>query len=1054
MKVKSLSRAVVASKKLRTTLTAALVSLLVSHPVQALPTSFPQYPLQTGLTGGIPPNVMLILDDSGSMDWLVMPDDRSSYSDTGNNKSGYSATPITRSYDPNVIYYNPENTYRPWRKATMPGDPDERMPNASVHQVSRHNTLLTNVNLNLKGDINSFFFIPKVANPNRYNTLHYDLYRISPSGQIQRCKRSNSDCTTKSPDSDWEAKLPPNNQGRNNAEEVQNYANWYHYHRTRMKMAKAGASEAFGQLDKNFRVGYDRINSNTRAQQNTVNKIVYPIPYQTNGGLFEGQNRIKFFNHLQAQTAGGGTPLRLALTRTGEYYKTDNPYKDSNGSLLSCRKNYAVLTTDGDWNGAAPRTPMAFADLVHIANYYWKNDLRKDLTDNVPTSAEDTAKHQHMNTFGISIGLGGSLSAAPSPTGGPWPQVGNKPSNKIDDLARAAGEGRGSFILANNTDQFADALKKALNTIGARRASGSNVATSSNKLEANTLSFSAEFNTADWLGDMEAKTIIGNDPQWRLSDTFNSVNANFSQRTVLTSYGNSAQLFNKTTMLDSVFARASGGAPVSAADNIDYLRGVQTLEGKLRSRKNPIGDIVNSHPFYVPDTHTVYVGANDGMLHGINADDGKVLFSYVPKGIDFAAMSRLSSPNYEHRFFVDGYIDVSSNNITKNKNILLAALGRGGRGVFALDVSNPDNMGTLQVLWDHTTQDTTSNPNMGHVLGRMRIRAGNGDKIWAFVPNGIESPNGKSVLFAYELNVTDGSIKQTHELLAGEGPDNGLMSLGFADTDGNGTVDVVYGGDLKGNVWRWDFSTENPADATLLFKAVSSSGQAQPITGGLTVGRNPNTGDIFVGFGTGRLISENDKPKAGSPARIQSIYGLIDSTTTIQRADLQERKLVHQKPPALEAYALLDINKKGWYLDLPSDQRVISDPAVEAGEALKIAAIVVPVDGSATGCESAAGSGYIYGINLFTGTSPSPLGNNPNGYFPSLPKVTLKDGTQVPVAAVSIEGGMPTSVNVVCDESACKVVVESGAPRVEVFEGSQQSQASVSPHRMQWRSLR
>src|SRR3546814_5803089 len=86
-------------------------------------------------------------------------------------------------------------------------------------------------------------------------------------------------------------------------------------------------------------------------------------------------------------------------------------------------------------------------------------------------------------------------------------------------------------------------------------------------------------------------------------------------------------------------------------------------------------------------------------------------------------MANLSATSYDHRYFVDGQIEVTSRAMQgNNRNILVGALGRGGRGVFALDVTDPDSMDTGDVLWDNTTQDSTTDPNMGYVLGAVRIR--------------------------------------------------------------------------------------------------------------------------------------------------------------------------------------------------------------------------------------------------------------------------------------------------------------------------------------------
>src|SRR3546814_9792506 len=114
-------------------------------------------------------------------------------------------------------------------------------------------------------------------------------------------------------------------------------------------------------------------------------------------------------------------------------------------------------------------------------------------------------------------------------------------------------------------------------------------------------------------------------------------------------------------------------------------------------------------------------------------------------------MANLSATSYDHRYFVDGQIEVNSRAMQgNNRNILVGALGRGGRGVFALDVTDPDSMGTGDVLWYNTTKDSTADPNMGYELGAVLIRKGNGDKTYFLVPTGIDRPNHPATLFVYE----------------------------------------------------------------------------------------------------------------------------------------------------------------------------------------------------------------------------------------------------------------------------------------------------------------
>jgi type IV pilus assembly protein PilY1 len=142
---------------------------ILAASAQAAPTSFPQYPL---LTGGeaIPPNIMLILDDSGSMEAVHMPTDRYSLSDLVRD----------RSYINNTLYYNPDRDYKPWRKASV--DLDDRFGNANFRSVSSSTTSVSNGGFDLRDQAESYFYIPKagVSNPGT-NSSNYDKYRIASS---------------------------------------------------------------------------------------------------------------------------------------------------------------------------------------------------------------------------------------------------------------------------------------------------------------------------------------------------------------------------------------------------------------------------------------------------------------------------------------------------------------------------------------------------------------------------------------------------------------------------------------------------------------------------------------------------------------------------------------------------------------------------------------------------------------------------------------------------------------------------------------------------------
>ncbi|WP_162823689.1 PilC/PilY family type IV pilus protein [Lysobacter sp. TY2-98] len=1163
---------------------AGALAVLVAAPIAGA-ASFPQYPLLTG-GNAIPPNILLILDDSGSMAFPKMPEDKSALSDN----------PSDRSYVNNTLYYNPANDYLPWRTSST--DLNDRLADADFRSVASSATSPTASTIDLRDQTESYFYYPIVANPGT-TASNYDKYRIGTSGSgynggaVQKLVRSdvdngnfsansnsysncinvnvnvgdsvtvstsgnrnhylyvyrNAGCTnanliiqdesnssaqsdtfvaTTSTVSFWIYRSGANKvdatwavtatgwrnatpTGRSQQDELQNFANWYQYHRTRNKMAKAGASEAFGRLGKNYRVGFDTI-WNRNASGNSIGVTgsapAYPIPYASNNGLFEdsgtsAMNRSTFYSRLQGAIASDGTPLHGALQRAGRYFATDNPWKDSDGAMLTCRQNYAILTTDGYWNqkdgfngsslatysnGATAGNGSGNVDgtagypyqdniaytLADVAYYYWKNDLRTGMANNVKKSGSDDADWQHMVTFGVSIGQQGNLD----PSGqkpNPWPDVwlsdaysnsswtNSDGKQRIDDLWHASVNGHGSFVVATDTEKFATALSDALKAVDARTASGSNVSSSSTKTATTTLTFEAGFTSSSWWGEVlaspfnAAMTGVSDTPIWKLSQTFGSggVNQAYASRTVLTSKGGSASTFGTSMVGASDLAARTGQADeVSAADNIAYLKGDQSKEigkpnGTLRKRVYPMGDIVDSSPAYSADSNTLFIGANDGMLHALDASTGKVLFSYVPKGLDFTSMATLSATAYEHRYFVDGQIDViSKSNQGNGKNVLVAALGRGGRGVFALDVTNPTTMGASNILWDNTTQDSTTEKDMGYVLGPIRIRKGNGGKTYAFVPNGVDSPNGSATLFVYQLDA-NGGIAATTRLVAASGGGNGLMSLGMADLNGDGLVDLVYGGDLKGNVWRWDFTgTTVPASATLLFQAKDAAGNTQPITGGLGVGIDPNSGALFVGFGTGRFLLSIDVPSVATQTT-QTLYGIIDSATTITgRSQLQQRTIPYSGTTekgdggrGFENYSVLPNGKRGWYVDLPVPERVISAPTIY-GSGMYISSIV-PNTG-ASDCEGVAGSGYLNAINLFTGTSPQGT-----GYFTTGATLVNAGGQGGVLGSVAIGGGLPTEVNIT---TGLATVGTGGGPGERKNEGTPPPTGGL-PTRVNWREL-
>jgi type IV pilus assembly protein PilY1 len=868
------------------------------------------------------------------------------------------------------------------------------------------------------------------------------------------------------------------NSSRTLAQELTNYATWFSYSRSRMKAAKSGAGLAFGGLGQNVRVGYRTIwgrnGSSTSDNWPTQSK---PIPVGSNNGLFvdpngangTANNRTRWYARLYSSMAHNGTPLHDALHAAGEYFSSNA----ANGAYgpqaasdqLSCRQNFSVLTTDGYWNNtsstsnpgeqdnaagseitgpgdrsyryqaSAPYASSHSNTLADVAMRYWKSDLRTDLTNNVPSTTANPAFWQHMVTFGIAMGLAGntgygSVGEVPANYTN-WPNPNDaEDGDRIDDLLHAAVNGRGQFVSAADPDAFATGLTAALAAITERTGSFSNVGANSTSVDGGTRVYQASYISGVWTGELAAFPItngaVSSTPSWRASA---GIPATGRRIFAGNDAGNGAIAFPaglSDTRLASMARTGASNYPVTATDNVAYLAGARNNEqsnnGQLRNRNNLMGDVVTSSPAYVKETETIYVGANDGMLHAINAVNGSELFTYIPGGINWSDLASLSRPDYSHRYFVDGPITVSTRAQAGDRNILVGALGKGGKGVYALDVTNPGSFSASSFKWELRDREGL----VGLVQSKPIIAKLNDGSTAAIIANGINSTHGRAALLIVNLQ-TGATIKLLDTGIGDAGTDaansNGLTSAVGWDADGNGTVDAVYGGDMLGNVWKFNLSALTAAQwsapAAPIFTATGPTGAVQPITAGLTVTLHPRTFQPWIFFGTGRMITAGDL----TSRTVQTLYGFVEDGTTKARtgaaANLTARKTVlsgtiaGMQVRAFEARANLPADSKGWYIDLLSPpnppgtiegERVISD-AQMFGDVLIVSSVIPTADA----CQ-ADGRGYLNALDAFTGTStgPSLFDLDGDGSFDD---ETLGND-KLPVGSVDLGVGMPTLAEV------------------------------------------
>ncbi len=529
---------------------------------------------------------------------------------------------------------------------------------------------------------------------------------------------------------------------------------------------------------------------------------------------------------------------------------------------------------------------------------------------------------------------------------------------------------------------------------------------------------------------------------------------------------------------------AGASVPGSAAEvegrrRLAWLRGDHAGEGAepgaLRPRATVLGDIVHSAPAYVaapsapypddwgagaPENRAPYsdfrtarrerppllfVGANDGMLHAFDAAAGTEVFAYVPRAA-FPRLAELTDPSYRHRFTVDGspvvmdaFFDDTN---TGWRSVLAGGLGAGGQALYALDVTDPPDATATEhdvanrVLWEFADVDDA---DLGYSFGTPNIvRLANGE--WAVVagngygntqPDAHVSTSGSAVLFV--IDVESGGLIAKLDTLEGSAADpaglgrpNGLSTPAPVDRDGDYVIDVVFAGDLFGNLWKFDLTSPNPAEWHVAHDGYTSDPQpffrarhdptdpatAQPITVRPQVVRHPvHADDLLVVFGTGKYFEVGD----GAPGdrATQTVYGLRDRGAGhdpgLTRRHLLRQAVVGEVADAAggtsrvttdrgltwfdgaglpaNAAACTDRDPAddlpdgcawlGWHLDLPGPgERLVSDLSIR-GERL----VFTTLQPNGDTCDT--GGGWHMELDLATGARPArtPFDFNADGVF-------------------------------------------------------------------------
>lgn len=620
-----------------------------------------QEPLLNRLNS-VAPNLVLILDTSGSMD-------KDSIYEYGNADVNGPLGPGpdsggvdrgARSPDVNKLYYDPRVRYRPRVNYDGTFEAQDAPTSGSWQVYFLRPTFLPVSPYTTGGSLSlasaywtSYVPLSGTAVPRTPPLVYPTSISSSLPGWTLLPKFLNrTDCTTHADACTY-------------AEERQNHSNWKKWYRTRSLMAQTGLAAALQPVvADSIRLGYGTLSGLNSNRQLSAGISSY------SAGVGGGKQR--FFNWLYAQTFSGGTPNLHAVNNVGIYYEradsdgpwgtTPNPSSVAISSPApadvvstelpadhaSCRRSFTLLVTDGYWNSGQPSTtgnadaradfpPIAppvgpaftytptapYADsnantLADIAMHYWVRDLRPTLPNRVPplntTAGQNISFWQNSSFYAVTLGLLGTLPRTATVTAElasdarAWPQpVANDPTT-IDDTWHATVNGRGELINANNSQELTDAIGRVLTGVAGTPQTQSGVAVSAVMLRNGTRKYKPEYVPGSWTGRLSAVELdpaTGNDKLVNGQPVIHwkvesGLDANGDPVSTIPAHGaRNIATWNGTAGVN--FNAANTGLN---SDLVNYVRGDTSKEGRkpggvFRNRLSRLGDIVNSNPVFV-----------------------------------------------------------------------------------------------------------------------------------------------------------------------------------------------------------------------------------------------------------------------------------------------------------------------------------------------------------------------------------------------------------------------------------------------------------------------
>ncbi|MDC8011632.1 pilus assembly protein [Tahibacter soli] len=535
-----------------------------------------------------------------------------------------------------------------------------------------------------------------------------------------------------------------------------------------------------------------------------------------------------------------------------------------------------------------------------------------------------------------------------------WPTPAADQRSAVDDMWHAAINSRGAYFSASNPTELVNYLTEIINSILVRRSASTALTSSISTLTATTQGYAGGYDSSDWSGFLfrrgfqangqPSDTIVWDAGCILTGGQCNATNSNVgggrdpNSRVIATSKGTTGSggfAFRWASLSTAQKTALNKDGTTGATDaygekRLDWARGVRTQETStnptLRRRSSLLGAIVNSRPKYLsaPEsdykddywpagsaeatstqkysnfvesnrtrTPTVFVGSNDGMLHAFDAATGAESWAFVPNTvIANGRMTKMTATG--STALVPGVDDTA---VTADmffgggwRTMLVGSTRMGGRGVFAIDVTNPaiGSEGTLasKVQWEITGGITPGFDNLGYTYASAntaRVRYNN--KWVAVISSGYFPKDTTDPLYSLPAASTDQSSlfvvdMETGALIKEIRTPAGITSYGLSTPAVAGPdpiVTTVVAGDLAGNLWRFDLSSADTAQwkAELMFKTytgLTDIGKL-PISVEPILFRDPVADGIWL-FGTGKFLGAEDRTNAG--VATQQFFGIRD----------------------------------------------------------------------------------------------------------------------------------------------------------------------------------